>query len=122
SGIAIYLFVCKRNQISSILTLLLNYSTQLTLTELKEKLDALNNLKTADAEQHEEIINVMNDILGQINGNKSLQPHFSEIVEKISKALKKKLTEPVKRLLVSELRETIKHANIASMDQIVGKK
>lgn len=122
SGIAIYLFVCKRNQISSIFNLLLNYSTQLTLTELRDKLEMLNNLKTTNKEDYDEIVNIMNDILGQISGNKSLQPHFTEIVTKINKALKKQMTEPVKRLLVSELRETIKHAGIVGMDQMAGKK
>lgn len=122
SAIAIYIFVFKRGEISSILNLLLNYSTQLTLTELRDKLEILNGLKATNDDDYDEIVNVMNDILGQINGNKKLQPHFSDLAQKINRALRKKMTEPIKRSLVSELRETIRHANIASMDQIAGGK
>eukprot|EP01133_Synstelium_polycarpum_P004197 gene4198-4891_t len=42
SAIAIYLFVFKRDAIASVFSLLLNYSYQLSLTELKEKLDRIN--------------------------------------------------------------------------------
>jgi hypothetical protein len=124
SGIAIYLFFWKGKQISSVFKLLLNYSTQITLTELRDKLDTLNTLNANNDEHYDEVVNVMNDIIGQIRGNHNLIPHFSELLDKINKSLggKKRLTEPNKRSFVSELREKIRHAGIVGLDQIAGEK
>src|SRR6266404_2237484 len=77
SGIAIYLFIAKRKALSSLFQLLVNYSYQLTLSELKEKLEKLNDYNAKDPEQYDRIVNILNDILGQIRGNNRLRIHFS---------------------------------------------
>lgn len=122
SGIAIYLFLFKRNTISSILKILLNYSYQVTLSELRGKLDRLNDLNFNEPTHAEEIANIFNEIVGQIRGNKRLRKECSEILKKLSVYAEspKKLTEPRKRSVVSELRENLKHIYVESFDELIG--
>lgn len=122
SGIAIYLFFWKGKYIATVFNVLVNYTTQLTLAELKEKLDDLNELRVTDNEDREEIINILHDIVGQIKGNPKLTPHFSELIIRIEKvtATKGKFTEPMKRAIVSEIREKIRHVGIITIDEISG--
>jgi predicted HTH domain antitoxin len=122
SGIAIYLFVVKRKSISSIFSLLINYSYQLTLSELKEKLEKLNDYNAKDSEQNEHIVNILNEIIGQVRGNDKLKSHFSELLKTMENLVsdKRRLTEPRKRALVSELRERIRHLNVKNIDNLVG--
>ena len=124
SGIAIYVFFTKRKAISSVFSLLMNYSYQLTLSELKEKLERLNDNNANDDEQREQIVNILNELMGQIKGNINLKMHFTEQTQAIEKftSNKKRLTEPRKRALVSELREKIRHLNIKNIDQLIGEK
>ncbi|VVM71368.1 hypothetical protein PS634_01827 [Pseudomonas fluorescens] len=125
SGIAIYLFVCKRDAIASVFSLLLNYSYQLSLTELKEKLDRLNEYTASDVDEHEVIMNILHEFLGQVRGNDKLKvvmaAQIISIEAVISKSDKgKKMTEPVKRALVSEIREKLRHLNVQVIDEITG--
>lgn len=122
SGIAIYLFFWKGKIISSVFNVLVNYTTQLTLSELKEKLDVLNKLKATQDEDRDEIINVMHEITGQLKGNPKLMPHFLTLISNIEKVTttKGKLTEPWKRAIVSEIREKIRHIGVITIDEISG--
>jgi len=122
SAIAIYLFVAKREVISAALKVLLSYSTQLTLAELRAKLDQLNDYRVDS--DHDEIVNVLHDIAGQLRGNPRLSPYFGEIIDRISKVTvgKNKLTEPHKRSIVSEIRERVRHADILTIEEISGDK
>lgn len=124
SGIAIYIFLTKRKSISSVFNLLMNYSYQLTLSELKEKLERLNDNNADDPKQLDQIINILHEIMGQIRGNKKLNNHFSETLDRIEALVsnRRKLKEPRKRALISELRERIRHLNIESIDDLVGDK
>jgi len=124
SGIAIYLFVVKRKAISSAFNLLINYTYQLTLTEVNEKLERLNEYNANDPEQCEQIRNIVNEIIGQIKGNLKLKGHFKEILLKLESLVadKRRLTEPKKRAAVSELRERIRHLNVMNLDDLVGGK
>ncbi|WP_417541971.1 hypothetical protein [Methylophaga thalassica] len=122
SGIAIYVFFTKRESIATIFSLLLNYTYQLSLSEMKEKLEKLNEYNAKDPDENEKIVNILNEVCGQIKGNERLSENFKEIVEEINTfALgRRKLTEPKKRALVSELRERIRHLNIRNIDDLVG--
>lgn len=125
SGIAIYLFVCKRQAIASVFSLLLNYSYQLSLTELKEKLDRLNEYTANDDGENEVIINILHEFLGQVRGNDKLKVIMVDQVVSIEGVITKsergkKLTEPVKRALVSEIREKLRHLNVQVIDEITG--
>ena len=121
AGIAIYLFLFKRKSISSIFHLLLNYSFQISLTELKTKLERLNDLSVNDKEQREEVINIFNEITGQIRGNSVLIEKCGIIFEKISNYAEnpKGLTEPIKRNIVSELRENLRNIDIQRYNEII---
>ena len=122
SAIAIYIFWTKRKTISFILHLLMNYSYQLSLSELKEKLEKLNDYNANSAEQCDIIVNILNEIIGQIRGNDKLRKHFSELLERIEKLAsdKRKLTEPRKRAIVSELRERLRNLNVNNIDDMIG--
>lgn len=124
SGIAIYLFLFKRKTISSVFNLLINYTYQLSLSEVKEKIERLNEYNAKDPEQSDKIVNIFNEIIGQIRGNKRLKAHFSELLVTIEVLVsdKRKLTEPRKRAAVSELRERLRHLNVQSIDNLVGER
>ncbi|KPH92751.1 hypothetical protein AMS57_02120 [Pseudoalteromonas undina] len=122
SGIAIYIFFYKKETIYSAFNLLLNYSYQLSLSEFKEKLEKLNDYNAKEAADCDTIINLFNEILGQIRGNDKLKSHFSAVTKKIEDLVedKRKLTEPRKRAMVSELRERLRHVNVQSIDDLLG--
>ncbi len=124
SSIAIYLFFVKKDEISKVFNLLLNYSYQLTLSELKEKLERLNDNNAKDPDDLEQIINILHEVMGQIRGNDQYTIHFADQLNKIEKLVtnKRSLTEPRKRALVSELREKIRHLNIKKIDEMMGVK
>lgn len=121
SGIALYLFIFKRRKISIAINLLLNYSTQLTLSELKSKLERLNHYNANVTEQKEEVINILHEINGQVKGNSLLKDNLSEVMANVNKYINKpkQLTEPRKRSLVHELRESIRNLDIVSYNKLV---
>ncbi|MFP8967772.1 hypothetical protein ACKC9G_14410 [Pokkaliibacter sp. CJK22405] len=121
SGIAIYIFVSNKDKIASVFTLLMNYSQQLSLSELKEKIERLNEYNAKDSEECERIVNIFNEILGQLKGNEKIKSHFIEMIESIENMVsdRRRLTEPKKRALVSELRERLRHLSVKSIDDLV---
>lgn len=121
AGIAIYLFIFKRKSILSVFHLLLNYSFQISLTELKTKLERLNDLTVNDEKQRDEVINIFNEITGQIRGNSILIEECDGILGKISNYAEnpKGLTEPKKRSIVSELREKLRNVDIQRYGEII---
>lgn len=118
SGIAIYLFIFQRKAISNAFKVLVNYSRQLTLTELSSKLERLNDLNANDAEGRAKVINILNEIRGQIRGNSKLQLQFAIILQEIEPYCTELATinEPSKRSIVSEMRELIRSYNVDSMN------
>lgn len=122
SGIVIYLFYTKRKSIYSVFKLLINYSYQLSLSELKEKLERLNDYNAAEPANREHIINILNEIMGQIRGNEKLKVHLENLLKRMSRLVSDhgRLTEPRKRALVSELREKLRHLNVKNIDDLVG--
>lgn len=124
SGLAIYIFFAKKEEISSVFSLLINYTHQLSLSEVREKIERLNEYNAKDTEQCENIVNIFNEIIGQIRGNDSLKRHFSGLLVSMEQMVadRRRLTEPKKRALVSELRERLRHLNVSSIDGLVGDK
>ena len=110
SGIAIIIFITNSNKIASALNFIVNYSNQITLTELKYKIERLNDYKATIHEQNLEIINILHEIEGQILGNKFLSVELVSQLDKISlyTTKNKTISEPKKRSLVSELRESVR--------------
>lgn len=122
SGLAIYIFLSKKEELSSVLNLLINYTHQLSLSEVREKIERLNEYNAKDPQQCDQVINIFNEIIGQIRGNDRLRKHFSKLLVSMESLAsdKRKLTEPKKRALVSELRERLRHINVTSIDNLVG--
>ena len=124
SGIALYIFFFNRDKISSAINFILNYSNQLTLTDLKFKIERLNDYNTNDAGQKLEVINILNEIEGQILGSKNLKEKLNNQLEKIVgfTANTKLLSEPKKRSLVSELKESIRNIDVSNYGEIINSK
>lgn len=123
SGLAIYLFITNRKKISAAIQLLLNYSFQTTLAELKEKLERLNEYNANDPTDQSEIRNILHEIAGQIRGNPRLltaTPLMPNKVEALAQS--KKLSEPLKRSIVSELREQLKNIQVKNIGSFAGEK
>ncbi|TOL82595.1 hypothetical protein CGH89_23235, partial [Vibrio parahaemolyticus] len=53
SSIAIYLFFTKKESFTAVFSLLLNYTYQMSLSEVKEKLEKLNEYNAKDTDEHE---------------------------------------------------------------------
>lgn len=122
SGIAIFIFFTKKKEISSVFSLLVNYTYQLSLSELKEKLERVSEYNAKDPEQCEMIVNIFHEIIGQIKGNDRLKEHFSAVLLDMEKFVSSKRfsLEPRKRSIVSELRERLRNVNVQSIDGLVG--
>lgn len=116
STIAIYLYIKNKSKISSAVQLLLNYSFQTTLGEIKEKLERLNEYNANEPHDLMEIRSILHEIAGQINGNPRLSLAMPEMAAKIdSLTQSKKLTEPMRRSIVSEIREKLRNIQVNSM-------
>ncbi|ACH40066.1 hypothetical protein Gbem_3064 [Citrifermentans bemidjiense Bem] len=117
-GIAIYLFFMKRHDIMSIFNWLKNYSFKMTLGELNSKIAKIQDLKAGVKLEHNEIVNIFHDIVGQLQGNPHLCEPCKAITDKITETITtpKQLTEGMKRGLTSELKETLKNLDLDSYD------
>lgn len=117
SGLAVIVFAANRNKLSAALKLLLNFSFQTTLTELKEKVERLNEYNANEPDDLAEIRNILHEIAGQIRGNVRLREAIPQLATKIEMlAQSKKLSEPSKRSVVSEIREQIRGIQINNID------
>lgn len=122
SSIAIYLFVCKRDKIASVFKVLINFSSQVSLNEIRLNLERLNILTANDSDQNEEVVNIFGEILGQIRGNQTLTKQFSTVIPKLEKIAGNRISlkEPDKRSLVSEIRERLRHIDLEYYGDIIG--
>lgn len=118
SAIAIYLFITKRAEISTAFRLLLNWSFQTTLTDLRGKLERLNEYSANEPSEIAEIRNIFHEIAGQIRGNAQLQQAAPTLADRVeSLAASKRLTEPYKRAMVAEVREVLKNIQVNSLEE-----
>ncbi len=127
SIIAVYLFLFKRKAIVSAFSLLLNYSHQLTLSEIKEKLELLNNFNASEPAHTDIISNIFHELLGQMRGNDRLTVLMSVQIEKLellfdfdSGVTVTQISEAKKRALISEIREKVRHLNVRNVDELAG--
>lgn len=116
SGIAIYVFFAKGPELRTAFSLLLNWSFQLTLTELKSKLERLNEYNANEPTDVEEIRNILHEIAGQIRGNRRVNAASQEIAIRLEQLARSKgLTEPKKRSMVAELREILRNIEVNTL-------
>ena len=122
--IALYLYFFKKDEISTAFNTLLNYSKQLSLTDLKSKFERLNDYNANDEKQKEEVINILHEIEGQLNGNVKLKGEFKTVLKKVNSFTnsKKEISEAYKRSLVNELRENLRNIDIETYNGITNKK
>ena len=59
-------------------------------------------------------IHILNELLGQICGNRSLAQEFEDLTPKFTAIAedRRRLSEPKKRAMVNELRERLRHTNV----------
>ncbi|MBF0694896.1 MAG: hypothetical protein IR153_07560 [Flavobacterium sp.] len=121
SCLAIYIYFANKEKINSALNFILNYSNQLTLTDLKFKIERLNEFNSNDAQEKLEVINILNEIEGQILGNNSFKLKLEVQLRKIEvfTTTPKLLTEPKKRSLVSELKESVRNLDVSNYNNIL---
>jgi hypothetical protein len=114
--VGVYLYYKNRNKIKSFFKLLTNYSLQKTISEINEKLNKLNTFSANDTDSKvkHEIQCILHEIDGQIEGNEILKGKFTNEQAKVQKYIMnpEKLTEPLKRGLVSVLREKLNTINL----------
>jgi hypothetical protein len=110
SSIAILIYFNNRDKLASALKSIINYSNQITLAELKYKIERLNDYNSSIPEQNDEVVNIFHEIEGQILGNKYLKSQLVDQLAKLSVYTNKNkpISEPKKRSLVSELRESVR--------------
>lgn len=144
SSLAIYIYLKNKDRIATAFQLLLSYSYQVTLAELKQKIEKLNDFVADEPTHIPDIQNVLHEIVGQISGNTRLNAHLSDSVNEI-RAFSKALSdfehgihsgrrtkgrvgvnvgrmEPAKRSLVSLLKEKVKELQVDMTKQDEGSK
>lgn len=121
--IAIVVYFRNRDKIFTAFNLLMNFSAQLTLTDLKLKIERLNEFTANDENQKVEIINILSEIEGQIIANETIKSVLIIQYQKICSFIEKpkSLTEPKKRSLISELRESIRNIDVANYQEAINK-
>lgn len=113
SGIAIYIFVVKKREISSAFSMLLNFSFQTTLADLRGKLDRLNEYNANEPTELPEIRNILHEIAGQVRGNKRLLRSSPQLASRLETlAGKQRLAEPSKRSMIAEVREVLRNIEV----------
>jgi hypothetical protein len=118
SSIAVIIFFKNRKKIGNALNAIINYSTQLTLTELRFKITKASELNANDINQKEEVLNIFHDVYGQINGNNKLQSPLADFLKKIDEYIldPKLLNEGTKRQVLSELNEKLRNIDISTIN------
>lgn len=113
SIIAISIWWTQRKKIGSALKILLNFSLQMTLTELYGKLEKVNGLNADDPTEGIEVLNILKDIEGQIKGNSIVKKQLNGtgILRQLASlnSSSNRIQEYNKRTLVALLREKLKH-------------
>lgn len=123
TGIVVYLFVYKRKSISPIYRYLENYTFKITINELQIKLERLNEFNANDDTDRKIVINILNEIVGQMRGNPILSRNCTEIINKLSKLAKSpRLNDAYKRTVLFELRERLKYIDVQEHNETLGEK
>jgi hypothetical protein len=116
----VYLFIAKRKEIASAFKLLMNFSYQTTLAELRWKLDKLTEYRVTEPTHVDEIRSLIHDVAGQIKGNKKLNSSNPELAKTLEKFADGAMTEPKKRSIISNVREQIKTLAVDNLEDIMG--
>ncbi|MDR6993251.1 hypothetical protein [Luteimonas sp. 3794] len=114
SAIAVWIFITKRAEITSFIRTISTFVHQNSLAELRFKLEKLNDLNANDPASRAEAVSLFHDICGQIDGSPLLKPRLSNLCDRIRDGTGgRRFNEPLKRSLVSELRESLRHIDLS---------
>ncbi|BAV97543.1 hypothetical protein bcgnr5371_60630 [Bacillus cereus] len=122
SGIAIWLFATKQSELRALIRAITNFVQQSSLAELRLKIETLGDLHAANETHRDEIVEVFHDICGQIDGNPILRHRLQDLSSRMRQATgnaRRPITEPLKRSLVSELRESLRHLDANNYTEAV---
>lgn len=122
AGLALWVFFKKGPALAAAMKLLVNYSYQTTLHELRDKLERLNEYNVADDIAKQEVINILHELQGQISGNLRVKKAMpKDALASLERLLNPKtLTEARKRSLVSQIREVLKNLNVDNLEDFRG--
>jgi hypothetical protein len=115
SGIAIWLFITKQSELRALVRAVTNFVQQSSFAELRLKIESLGDLHAADNDDRGEIVEIFHDICGQIDGNPVLKSQLKDLSSRMRQAAatgRRPISEPHKRALVSELRESLRHLDV----------
>ncbi|OXB20233.1 hypothetical protein B0A80_19240 [Flavobacterium tructae] len=116
SGIAICVYIFNKDKIKTAFNSILSYSHQVTLSDLRYKIEKLNDFNVNVPEQKTEVINLLHEIEGHILGNSFLKDRLADQLKKINTFTRNpnKLLEPPKRSLVWELKESVRSLDMSN--------
>lgn len=120
AALALYLYFAKRKEIASAFKLFMNFSYQTTLSELRWKLEKLNEYRVTEPAHVDEIRSLIHEIAGQIKGNNKLNDSEPDLVKILEKFADGVMTEPKKRSVISLVREKIKNISVDNFEDIMG--
>jgi len=91
---------------------------------MKFKIEKLNAYNSEDPTSKKEILNLFGEIIGQIKGNQIYSKPLLGFAKQLGKYLNNpsNLSEPIKRSLVTELKEKLRSLNIENLDDLIGGK
>jgi hypothetical protein len=123
SGIAICVFIFNRDKIKTAFNSILSYSYQITLADLRYKIEKLNDFNANIPEQKVEVINLLHEIEGHILGNNFLKDKLADQLKKINNFTRypNRLLEPPKRSLVWELKESVRNLDMSNFGNSITK-
>lgn len=120
SSLVLYLYFAKKNEIATAFRMFMNFSYQTTLSELKWKLERLNEFRVDEPSHVNEIKSLLHDIAGQIKGNSKISEAAPDLVKILEKFADGNMTEPKKRSIVSMVREKIRAISVDNFEDIMG--
>lgn len=121
SSVALIVYFFNREKITSAINFLLSYSNQVALSDLRQKIERMNDYNVGDPAGKIEILNLLHEIDGHINGNLQLKEELTEQQNKLNRftSSPRLLNEQLKRSLVSELKESLRSIDITNYSKVL---
>lgn len=121
SSVALIIYFFNRDKISSAINFLLSYSNQIALSDLRQKIERMNDYNVGDQAGKIEILNLLHEIDGHINGNLQLKEKLIDQQSKLNRFTSnpRLLNEQLKRSLVSELKESLRSIDLSNYSEVL---
>lgn len=121
SLVALTVYFSNRDKITSAINVLLSYSNQVALSDLRQKIERMNDYNVGDPAGKTEILNLLHEIDGHINGNLQLKEKLFDQKNKLNMFTSnpRLLNEQLKRSLVSELKESLRSIDLSNYSEVL---